>query len=64
MAHNIVVKLGMNDEIGYIGYKDPQYFRPYSDKIGEQVDTQIRKIIADCTEITRQMVRDHEKHIK
>ena len=23
IAHNIVVKLGMNDEIGYIGFKDP-----------------------------------------
>ena len=64
LAHNIVVKLGMNDEIGYVGYKDPEYLRPYSDVIGEKIDAEIQKIIRECTERTRKMVIEHENHIK
>lgn len=54
----------MNDEIGYIGYRDPEYLRPYSDKIGEKVDSEIKKILSECTEITRKMVKEHADDIK
>lgn len=31
IAHSIVTKLGMNDKLGYMGFKDPEYLRPYSE---------------------------------
>jgi AFG3 family protein len=30
IAHSIVVKLGMSEEIGYVGFRDSEYLRPYS----------------------------------
>ena len=30
IAHNIVTKLGMNDRVGNIGFRDPQFLRTYS----------------------------------
>lgn len=38
IAHNVVVKLGMNDQIGYVGFKDENYHRPYSNKMGAVID--------------------------
>jgi len=28
----------MNDEIGYIGYRDPEYLRPYSEDMARKID--------------------------
>lgn len=49
----------MNEEIGYVGFRDPEYMRPYSDEIGGKIDKEIMKIIAECTERTRELVREH-----
>jgi AFG3 family protein len=38
IAHNIVVKLGMNDKIGYIGFRNSDYLRPYSEEMGSEID--------------------------
>lgn len=32
--------------------------------MGEKIDNEIKKIISDCTSITRRMVKEHEKLIK
>ena len=34
LAHSIVTKLGMNERVGYIGFKDTEYLRPYSEQMG------------------------------
>ena len=49
----------MNDEIGYIGYKDTQYLRPYSEERGAKIDNEIKKIIDECTQRTRSMVKQY-----
>ena len=64
LAHNIVVKLGMNEEIGYIGYKDTEYLRPYSEEMGARIDREIIKILDECTERTQGLVRQYEKQIR
>ncbi len=39
IAFNIVTKLGMNDRIGNIGFRNGEYLRPYSDEMGSKIDT-------------------------
>lgn len=34
IAHSIVTKLGMNEKVGYVGYRDSEYLRPYSETMG------------------------------
>jgi AFG3 family protein len=34
IAHSIVTKLGMNDRVGNVGFRDSEYLRPYSDEMG------------------------------
>jgi len=38
IAHSLVVKLGMSEEIGYVGYRDPEYLRPYSEEMARKID--------------------------
>ncbi len=64
IAHSIVVKLGMNDRVGYQGIRDSEYLRPYSEEMGAEIDREIMKILLDCTERTRAMVKKYEKQIK
>lgn len=38
IAHNVVVKLGMNDRVGNVGFRDSDYLRPYSEEMGAEID--------------------------
>lgn len=31
VAHNIVTKFGMSENIGYVGYQETEFSKPYSD---------------------------------
>lgn len=64
IAHSIVVKLGMSDEIGYMGYSDQQYLRPYSEEMARKIDQEIIKVISECTVRTKEMVIKYELLIK
>lgn len=60
----MVVKLGMSEEIGYVGYRDPEYLKPYSEEMARKIDEEIIKVISYCTERTRAMVAKYEQQIK
>ena len=54
----------MNDRIGYIGFRNAEYLRPYSETMGEEIDTEIIELIKECTLRTKEMVKKYEKYIK
>lgn len=54
----------MDSELGYVAFPDPQYTKPYGEKVQGIIDKEIKKIIDQCTERTKAMVRKHEKDIK
>lgn len=38
LAYHIVAKFGMDKELGYIAFPDPQYTKPYGEKVEATVD--------------------------
>jgi len=54
----------MSEEIGYVGYRDPEYLKPYSEEMARKIDEEIIKVISYCTERTRAMVAKYEQQIK
>lgn len=64
LAYHIVAKFGMDSELGYIAFPDIQYTKPYGEKVESLIDSEIKKIIAECTAKTKAMVKSYEHHIK
>lgn len=64
IAHSIVTKLGMNDNLGYIGFRETEYLRPYSEKMGSDIDREIMALIANCTKVTKEMVEKYHPLIQ
>jgi ATP-dependent Zn protease len=54
----------MSTSLGYIAFPDIQYTKPYGEKMESMIDAEIKKIIAECTERTKMMVRTHADDIK
>eukprot|EP01016_Furgasonia_blochmanni_P045488 TRINITY_DN6426_c0_g1_i10.p1 TRINITY_DN6426_c0_g1~~TRINITY_DN6426_c0_g1_i10.p1 ORF type:complete len:197 (+),score=58.13 TRINITY_DN6426_c0_g1_i10:64-654(+) len=65
LAHAIVTKFGMSDRIGFLGFSENEYGqRTYSEETGKVIDAEIKRIIDECTERTRQVVKTHKEHIQ
>ncbi|KAL4454331.1 hypothetical protein ABPG74_012288 [Tetrahymena malaccensis] len=56
MAHAIITKYGMSERIGYVGLKEGDYLKSYSDKTNRIVDEEISLMIKEQTERTRQII--------
>jgi cell division protease FtsH len=59
---------GMNKNIGNISFNDPQgeygYGKPYSDKTAELIDQEVRNLISDMYEQTKQLLTDHREGLE
>lgn len=64
LAYHLVAKFGMNSELGYVAFPDPQYTKPYGEQVESTIDAQIKQIIHECTLKTQEMIRKHEKDIR
>ena len=65
IAHNLVTKVGMSEKIGYVNYSENEYgMKIYSDQTNRQIDEEVKRIIDECTEITRTTVKKHRKDIE
>jgi len=64
IARNMVTKFGMSEKIGYLGFSDEEYVKKYSDETTKEIDREIKRIIDECTERTRQVVRQYQTQIK
>ena len=60
LAYHLVAKFGMNNELGYMAFPDVQYTKPYGEKMESMIDREIKKILDDCTAITREMIKKYE----
>lgn len=56
LAHALVVKFGMDKELGYIAFPDIQYTKPYGEKVEALIDREIKKIIDECTQRTKTLI--------
>ena len=54
----------MNTSLGYIAFPDSQYTKPYGERVEAVIDAEIKKIIAECTARTKEMVRKHCEDIR
>ncbi|CAD8194275.1 unnamed protein product [Paramecium octaurelia] len=63
VAHSIVTKFGMSESIGYIGFQEGEFQKPYSDNTNKHIDDEIKKIIEDQTQRTRQLLREKKEFV-
>ncbi len=62
MAYGMVTLYGMNEKVGNVSFNDPQgeygFGKPYSDKTAELIDIEVRILIANAYERTKQLLQD------
>ncbi|CAD8109614.1 unnamed protein product [Paramecium primaurelia] len=63
VAHSIVTKFGMSENIGYIGFQEGEFQKPYSDNTNKNIDDEIKKIIEDQTQRTRALLREKKDFV-
>ncbi|CAD8120267.1 unnamed protein product [Paramecium sonneborni] len=63
VAHSIVTKFGMSENIGYIGFQEGEFQKPYSDNTNKQIDDEIKNIIDEQTVRTRQLLREKKEFV-
>jgi len=59
LAYAMVAVYGMNDKVGNVSFNDNQenqFQRPYSEKTAELIDEEVRKLIADIYQKTKQLL--------
>ncbi|MEM6299084.1 MAG: ATP-dependent zinc metalloprotease FtsH [Bacteroidota bacterium] len=70
MAYSMVTIYGMNKEIGNISFYDAQnggeysFTKPYSDATAERIDKEVKKIIDDAYERTKQLLSDKREELE
>src|SRR5690606_29957790 len=59
LAYAMEAVYGMNDKVGNVSFNDNQenqFQRPYSEKTAELIDEEVRKLIADIYQKTKQLL--------
>jgi AFG3 family protein len=60
IAYSMVTVYGMNDKVGNISFYDPQqentFTKPYSDETAKMIDEEVRKLIDDAYEKTKNLL--------
>lgn len=69
MAYSMVTIYGMNDKIGNISYYDSQqgdynFNKPYSEATAETIDQEVRKIITDAYNRTKNLLKERHKELE
>ena len=69
MAYSIVSVYGMNDKIGNVSFYDSKqadynFTKPYSDQTAETIDTEVRKLIDNTYNRTKQLLLDRRDELE
>jgi cell division protease FtsH len=69
IAYAMVSIYGMNDKVGNISYFDPQqgeynFTKPYSDETAKMIDQEVRKLIDQAYERTKQLLTDKKMQVE
>ncbi len=69
MAYSMVTVYGMNKTIGNISFYDSKqndyaFNKPYSEATSERIDQEVKKIIDQAYERTKQLLIEHREHLE
>jgi len=68
IAYSMVTVYGMNDKVGNISFYDPMqenaFTKPYSDETAKMIDQEVRKLIDDAYDRTRQLLIDRKQEVE
>jgi cell division protease FtsH len=68
MAYAMVTIYGMNKKVGHVSFNDPQgefaYSKPYSEKTSEMIDEEVRSIIQDAYERTKNLLSEKRTQLE
>lgn len=69
MAYSMVTVYGMNPAIGNISFYDSKqseynFNKPYSEATAERIDVEVKKIIDNAFERTKNLLREHREHLE
>eukprot|EP01015_Nassula_variabilis_P012690 TRINITY_DN2032_c0_g1_i2.p1 TRINITY_DN2032_c0_g1~~TRINITY_DN2032_c0_g1_i2.p1 ORF type:complete len:549 (-),score=152.76 TRINITY_DN2032_c0_g1_i2:87-1733(-) len=65
IAHAIVTKFGMSESIGYVGLPEDEYGQKrYSEETARIIDQEVKKIIDEASNRTREVVRKYQDKIQ
>lgn len=68
MAYGMVTIYGMNDKVGNVSFNDPKgeygFNRPYSEKTAELIDNEVRNMITDAYERTKQLIEEKRSEVE
>ncbi|PWZ00971.1 putative AFG3-protease of the SEC18/CDC48/PAS1 family of ATPase [Testicularia cyperi] len=66
MAFEICASYGMNKELGPISYRTEQesMHKPYSERTGEMLDLEVRKMVSEAHKRTTQLLTDHRADVE
>ncbi len=68
IAYAMVTVYGMNDKVGNISFYDPQqentFTKPYSDETAKMIDQEVRKLIDDAYEKTKELLREKKGDVE
>jgi AFG3 family protein len=67
MAYSMVTIYGMNDKVGNVSFNDSTgeytYSKPYSEKTSEMIDEEVRKIIDNAFQRTKELLLSKKKEL-
>jgi cell division protease FtsH len=67
-AYAMITVYGMNDKVGNISFYDPAqdnaFTKPYSEKTGEMIDEEVRKLIEVAYERTKALLREKRHQVE
>jgi cell division protease FtsH len=68
IAYAMVTVYGMNDKVGNVSFYDPQqenaFTKPYSEETSKLIDEEVRKLIEDGFERTKNLLIDKKEQVK
>jgi AFG3 family protein len=69
MAYSIVTIYGMNEEIGNLSFYDSKasdytFQKPYSDATAQRIDQEVKKIVDECYQRTKNLLSKHREHLE
>jgi cell division protease FtsH len=68
LAYAMVTMYGMNKNVGNVSFNDPQgeygFGKPYSDKTAEMIDIEVRALINDVYEQTKELLTEHREGLE
>lgn len=68
MSYAMVTMYGMNTRVGNVSFYDPQnefgFTKPYSEKTAEMIDEEVRKLISEAYDRTKDLLNDHREQLE